>query len=214
MKSKVEKDQARYYGHISNNPSDLSLPDSTLTYCLPSHAEEWLAKYGITSEEIRRYCMCYDTHRDLLILPTYHGDRLISYTGRYFGSNPHHPKYISKGDKHTYMHVFGPKVSAESPIIFVEDFISAIKVGRQYTTVPLFGTSVPSRWFISVGIVAPCLRFWLDFNASLTALNHANKARQWVQNTGTIISERDPKDYNDKEIHEFVSRSLQGIPTT
>lgn len=212
VKSKLTKDQASYYGHISNSPySHLSLPDATLTYKLPTHAEAWLAKYEISQEEIRRYAMCYDTHRDLLILPTYHGNHLVSYTGRYMGSDPKHPKYISKGYKHTYMHVFGPTVSANSPVIFVEDFISAIKVGRQFTTVPLFGTSISTRWFISVSLVTTCLRFWLDFNASLTAINVANRARQWVADSGTIVTEKDPKDYNDKEINEFVCRSITNI---
>ncbi len=172
---------------------------------LPAAPLQWLDSYGVTEQERIVNRICYDLDKDLLVFPVFDGDRLVVTNCRYFGSNPEYPKYITKGWKSGHFKLF-PKDN--NVFILTEDFISALKVGRLYNAIPLLGTSFPRELLFSLLGKCPRLRIWLDRDKAHSSISMAQKARQWIADCASIITEKDPKDYLIEQIKEFVSASL------
>ncbi len=189
---------------IGSHSPDLS--NFNITADLPSAALRWISSYGITPKELIREHVVYDSDRDLLILPVYDGNKLVSYNARYFGTNEHHPKYLHFGKKQ-YVKLFVPPVVSDV-FVLVEDFISALKVGRQFNSIPLFGSTISQTLILSLVYQIPRLRIWLDRDKASEAINQAAKARQFIQNIRTILTDRDPKDHTDLEIRTIVESTL------
>ncbi len=188
--------------------SNTSVPDfnSDCSYVLQGKALAWLASYGITPAEQHNYGFWYNNVKDLLVMPVYNGSALISTQARYFGPNPKHPKYLTYGTKTGYFKLFPQRNS--SVYVLVEDYISAIKVGRQYNCIPLFGCLVPRNLILSLVSSNPTLRLWLDPDKAVEAIAATERARQFLDDCGTILSAKDPKDYPDNEIKAHVEFTL------
>jgi hypothetical protein len=186
--------------------SPLSDSDSTATFQIPALARRWLDSYEITEEETHSLGVWYDLSKDLLIFPIYDGSRLVCTNGRYFGSNPAYPKYITWGLKSNHYKLFPQRES--NIYVLVEDFVSAIKVGRSFNCIPLLGSTIPPRLIFSLVPSHPILRIWLDPDKNQEAIKQAQIARQWHPNCGTIITEMDPKDYTDAGIKDEVESTL------
>jgi len=196
---------------ITTSSSALSLENASTTLSAP--ALLWLHRYDITRDEIRDNHIVYDHNRDILLYPIYDGDLLVSIHGRYFGTSEHHPRYLRTDFKKSHYKVF-ENTTKGLIYVLVEDYISAIKVGRSYNCIPLFGSFYPKQLVLSLVGRANVLRFWLDRDKATEAITYAAKARQFIPNTGTIISEKDPKEYDTQEIKDYVESSLgnnQGI---
>jgi hypothetical protein len=198
------------YGHSGGN---LNMPysprsdsDSVATFNLPRPARDWLDSYGITETETHHYNIWYDLEKDYLVFPIYDGPRLVCTNSRYFGSNPKHPRYITWGLKNRHFKLMPSQTS--SVYVLVEDFVSAIKVGRQFNCIPLLGSYIPNNLILSLISSKPILRIWLDPDKSTEAMVAVQKARQYIKNCGTILSNKDPKDYNDQEIKDYVESTF------
>jgi hypothetical protein len=219
----------KYYGHppqsiarlkqrlqTQEQPHDQSQPIAYdwqrdhITARLPARARTWLDAYGITDRECIRHRLFYDLGRDLLVLPIFSEDdpdRLVVTCSRYFGHDPKHPKYLTHGNKSTHFKLVRPAV--ESPVlVFVEDILSAIKVGRCFNSIPLLGTSASDRILAATTSHYPVLRFWLDSNASGEATRQAGRTRQFHSNCGTIFTLKDPKDYSTEDIRRIINETL------
>lgn len=187
----------------------LSLEGTTRSF--PPNVRRWIDRYGITPDELDLYRIVYDPNRDLLLYPIYNGNELVSIHGRYFGTNEHHPRYLRSDFKRGYYPICqNSKPVSDSTVIYVlvEDYISAIKVGRQYSAVCLFGSHYPSNLIPGVLSGNITVRFWLDKDKNVSSIKYAAKAGQFVWDCGTILTEKDPKDYNDQEIKAYVSESI------
>jgi hypothetical protein len=88
--------------------------------------------------------------------------------------------------------------------VLCEDYLSAIKIGRNFNAIPLFGTFIPDKLFLSLIPLQPIIKIWLDFNKAQTAIKQTNKGRQWIQSCSTIITEKDPKEYSTEEIQNLI----------
>jgi hypothetical protein len=199
MKNKLYKHK------VTENPYDFST--SNITYALPPAALAWLRKYNITEEEVRQHGFFYDNDKDYLVMPVNDGDRTVFTASRYFGSNEDHPKYVSKGYKHGFFKLVVPPQHS-NVFVLVEDYLSAIKVGRYANAVPLMGSFAPRELLLSLLASRPVLRFWLDRDKSISSMHQAARARQWHPNCGTIVTALDPKDYTDEQIREYIDVSL------
>ncbi|MHB8602219.1 MAG: hypothetical protein ACYC9R_06240 [Nitrosotalea sp.] len=215
-----------YYGHNSIkwlknkiNPvvsvsSQFVYDLDSICYHLPLKPLRWLTSYGILPSEIKEHRMFWDINSQTLQMPIYDGDRLMLVSGRYFGDNPDYPKYIIRGQKKGFFKIIQPSIP-NNIYVLVEDYISAIKVGRQYNTVPILGSYVPHELVLSLMRFNenshPIIRIWLDPDKRSEAIRQAAYCRQLVWDTGTIISDKDPKDYNDTQIKELVSATLSNV---
>lgn len=173
------------------------------TNVIPSEPLKWLKSYGITDDEIRNYGLCFDLERETLMFPLRSSGNL-SYVGRYFGSGKG-TRYISVGEKPRLPIQFGSK---RSILIFVEDIISAIKIGRQYTASPVLGSHISLealKWasgeFKEVGV-------WLDSDMVYKSARIVQKGRLLTDTKiFRVHTKLDPKYYSNEEIENIVEKA-------
>lgn len=172
----------------------------TLTRKLPTDAKKWLLGYQLTDNEIEQFS--FATEREingqvypceLLILlstPSY-------WVGRNFGDGV---KYLSSGNKPCV------KYGADTDLlVFVEDVISAVKVGRVATAIPMLGASVLPSWWSEA---APYKRviIWGDRDKAVDNTRQARRASEILGKTvENIITMKDPKDYNNNDIINYIN---------
>lgn len=180
-----------------------SLPFDTHPF-IPQKALTWLKKYGITNEEIEENQISFSPSRELLVFPIgSKGQHMEAWQGRYFGSNPEHPKYLTKGYKSNIMHVVN--AGETSTVILVEDLISAIKVGRQYAAMPLFGSDITKTQLFRLSRYYENIAIWLDPDKYQHAIKLGQRAELFFKEVHVVFSEKDPKDFSDEEIKGFIS---------
>ena len=191
---------------ILRSSTILSYNDYTTN--IPPNAYSWLVSYGITPKEMQTNRVAYDPSRQLLVFPVFDGDRLVLTNSRYFGDNPTHPKYITEGSK-THYKLFKPPIKSGIYVI-VEDFVSALRIGRTFNAIPLLGSHFrPERLVLSLLVHCPEYLFiWLDFDKHTDSIKLASKTRQFLPSCGTIVTLEDPKELTDKQIKETVLGSL------
>lgn len=182
----------------NNGPNDTS--SVYLVDDLPRDALVWLRKYGLTNKEALNFR--WDPGRERLVVGITRADKMVFWQGRRFGKEG--PKYLSWGQIpwDPPMH-FGDSGS----VIFVEDVVSAIKVGRHATGVPLFGSHVPAealKWAQEQG--RPVV-IWLDPDKNREALKQALRATANGVRTNVIWSDKDPKELSDLEIRAKIDNS-------
>lgn len=129
----------------------------------------------------------------LLVFPMVEGTTIIGYIGRRFSGTG--SKYVIRGEKTRFTRIYGEGTS----LIFTEDLISAVKVGRVQSALPLFGTHLKtlprgySKYYL-----------WLDKDKQRSSVEQCRKWRQYGYNISPIITEKDPKDYTTQQIQEFI----------
>lgn len=177
------------------------LPEDT-TNSIPKEPLAWLTGYGITAQEMQRHRMGWSETKKYLLFPIYDPTgNLLMWQGRYFGDNPEHPKYITRGGKDV-LHIVGE----HGIMVLVEDLISAIKVGRQFRGLPVWGSSINLDLLVRLHSVSDTFLIWLDHNMLTTSQKAANRARQWFNKVGVIETPLDPKCYSNEEIKEIVGK--------
>lgn len=177
----------------NNNNNDPISDFSGFSSVLPKQAIVWLRKYGLTPEECEHFQ--WDPGRQRLVVGITRADKLVFWQGRRFGAEG--PKYLSSGRV-----PWDPPLTfgTEGPVVFTEDVVSAIKVGRQATGVPLFGSYMPAealKWASGTG---KDIFLWLDPDKFREALKQALRATAAGVRVHPVHSDRDPKEHTDGEI--------------
>lgn len=204
MQAKLDK-----RGGKAQTRTSFSFDKEDFSYSIPANALAWLRKYGITDAEVHKHNICWHEEKQSLIFPVFEDERLVSYTGRYFGPDKDHPKYMAGGDKKGHYKLFPQEES--HVYVLVEDYVSAIKVGRHFNCIPLLGAHVPLALILSLSRHEPILRIWLDRDKAESAMKFSARARQYIKDCATIVTDLDPKCYKDSEIKTIVSGTLKSI---
>ena len=198
MARKIRREQSWSAGEQS------SLDLDGCTYALPKEPLAWLRRYGITDEEIHKNGICWNETSNCLVFPILDNLRVVATASRNFSGQG--PKYITKGNTKQFYKVF---TNPTDIYVLVEDFVSAIKVGRHYNCCPLLGAHVPLSLILSLAWRKPRLRIWLDPDKRIEAMKFTQRALQYIPDVATIVADKDPKDYNNKEITEIVSGTFE-----
>jgi hypothetical protein len=149
----------------------------------------WLKRFLDDSEIREHFTYSEKEERHIFRLGSYWEARSV--TGAY-------PKVISHGDKPFVL--FG----SGDDIVVVEDVVSAIKVGRVSTALPLFGNNLPSDWMVRIHKLRPNrVLIWLDSNMVQQARKLAKKMNILLPSK-TIETDLDPKYYSTEEIMEYL----------
>lgn len=164
-----------------------------LTTNLPIEANQWLKQYGLTQKEIEELDIQWSELEGMLIFPLTKNKELVGYIGRRFKGKG--SKYIIKGEKKNFDKVYGNG----SVLVFTEDLISAVKVGRVTAAQPVYGSFVNS---IPDGYES--YRIWLDKDKQISSIKQCRKWKQYGYDIKPIITELDPKEYNEQFIKERV----------
>jgi len=184
-----------------------------------SNVVGWLQRYGITYAEMDRHDFLFSPEKQYLIFPVYNiFGSLLMWQARYFGSNPKHPKYITRGVKDV-LHIVGkPDRSFLTPdhyvetkprledgtIVLVEDLLSAIKVGRVCSAMPLWGSHLSVNTAHRLSLQFKKAVLWLDYDKRQEAVKIALE-RSMVLPVHVVITQHDPKTYTEEEIREKIN---------
>lgn len=164
----------------------------------------WLKKYGILNKETLNWY--WSESKQWLLFPILEEHGIISvWQARNFDEQRPKPKALTVGGVSDVLMLHG----SGEPVILVEDILSAVKVGRVCTAMPLFGSNVPLKTLVRLADRYKRLGIWLDADMAQKSMRAAMRARQLgFDVTRTIITEADPKEHSDKEIQEIVTRNF------
>lgn len=177
---------------------------------IDTEAALWLAKYDITRDEVTEFKLKWSDDKKWLIFPVYGVNHdLLMYQARTFRGAQ--PKYLTFGSPERVLSIYNQKdkASSHTNLVVVEDMVSAIRISRQFSAMPLWGSSISISKIGRLQFThCDNLIFWLDYDKRQTSMSLANKARGFGFKSAVIITKQDPKDYSDPEISEFVSPLL------
>jgi hypothetical protein len=185
----------------ATTPLEIALPqDCDVEY--PQVALDWVGQYDLNEFDLLTQSALWSNYRKRLIFPIYDGGgALIAYQGRYFGNDPKEPKWFGKGNLKDTFNFIGEG----SPLVLVEDVISAIKVGKLTKAMPLYGSFISYNvWkrLKLMGFNDICV--WLDPDKRKEAVKFSSNGLLFGLHTRTIFSDRDPKELNYLEIEEIL----------
>ena len=192
------------YNNKKGKNEHIFLP-SDYTRSLPAVAIDWLKKYEITEREVISNHLCWSPSHERLYFPVYdvYGN-LVLYQGRFFGTNTRAPRYSTRGFPDLTYHFIGRDTN--SCVVLVEDIISAIKVGRFHLAMPLWGSQISTERLIKLGDRFKDLIIWLDRDKAKYSLKQRYKASIFFDRVANIITEKDPKEYTNGEIVNYLSK--------
>ena len=167
---------------------------------LPKNALKWLLGYNLTQNEMAQFHFAEkrtikNEIKDCNLLVLYHDNNYWVARNLDNGSAS---KYLSSGNKPFITYGQG------NTIVFVEDIISAIKVGRQFTAVPMLGATIPADWWTKAKNYDKIV-IWGDRDKARNNVIASRKAREIVgKQVDCIITDKDPKDYSDNDIYNYI----------
>lgn len=179
--------------------------------CLPSDCDtnypiralQWVNSYELNRNDLLSNSVFWSDYKQSLIFPMFHDGALSLFSTRYFGTDKNEPKSRTIGRKNV-LHVLGKG----NKVVFCEDVVSAIKLGKFAYSIPLFGSfiglerfrQVKKRFVENIEVVV-----WLDYDKAKNGLKEAQRGRMCGLTVKTIITENDPKDHNYEEIGRILN---------
>ena len=171
---------------------------------LPTHVLEWLNKYSLTDVECKLNHLLWSEHWQRLIFPYFNEAlELVAWQGRSFDPNSK-AKWFSQGDLVDFIYLRG-NTKAQT-VVLTEDIISAIKVTRigSVCASPLFGSHVSTKRLLRLKKFYGTIKVWLDYDKHQYSQQVSNTARALGIDCQSIVTPKDPKEYNTKEISEWL----------
>lgn len=195
------------FGSRKNIPK---LPQDT-TNILPIHSKEYLDRYKFTQQEIKKHFICWSPYWERLIFPIFDDTGLIAWQGRSF--NPDKPKWYSQGDLKSILHIIGNKQAQY--LILTEDIISSIVLSRvpEYCASPLFGSHLTINRLRRLWQILGYNIFilWLDKDKEKESLKYSYNARQLGFDCYSLVTNKDPKEYDEKTIKNLLTERLKCV---
>lgn len=186
---------------------DIFLPvDSSFEY--PNSALQWCGRYYLDRNTLLSHRVLWSESRQRLVFPIFSDRTLLGHVGRYFGKEPltgTKRKWDSRGDLKNILHFIG---RSDKRIIIVEDIVSAIRVSKFGIGLPVFGSHVGIDRFKRIARTQygdlQCV-IWLDPDMHIKIIKESNLGASMGLKTRSILSDKDPKEYTDKEICNILA---------
>jgi DNA primase/Zn ribbon nucleic-acid-binding protein len=177
---------------------------------LPANAKNWLKQYGLTEDEVIDNRLYWSNLRSQLLFPIYdEDDRMLMFAARNFNKMLQ-AKWELRGQKSEIIHLIGAPEKGDIPaVVLVEDIISAIKVGRFMTAMPMFGTNISREQMARLLRITPKLLVWLDPDANDVGSNVCATAASYGFEVRSIIAPYDPKECSDELIQMKLFPSIK-----
>lgn len=181
----------------TSSSSTTVIDTSGWTRHLRADALAWLLKYRLTSDEIKNNDIFWDTESQSLVFviawfPTcdVHNKTPKIFISRFFRPLLDKlPKYLTTGPKTSFYKIFG----SSKRLILVEDVVSAIKVARTDSAIPLLGTSVNYSLILKIKDNYDRIDVWLDPDKRKESLAISLQLNQYGIKSTPIFSQNDPK---------------------
>jgi len=169
---------------------------------MPLTAVRWLYKYGITKDDIDKYHIGYSYKERRIILPVVSESGLVRWDMRSVlpGQVPRYLSVINPSFSNLFNNM---EISNGDTCVIVEDYISGLRVGRQFSSLVLHGS------FVSPNIIGHLRRYkkvilWLDADKYETSCRLLRTLSAKCINISVASTEKDPKEYSDEKIKEVV----------
>lgn len=171
----------------------------TLEKSLDLEHLKWLLKYNLTQDEMKHFGSCKERSvngqiRKCNLLIFLHTDNY--WVGRNFDTGV---KYLSSGIK-----PYTEYGNNKDVLVFVEDVLSAIKVARVATAVPMLGAKVQREWW---EYTKPYKRviIWGDRDKAKENIIESRRVSEMLgRKVENVITEKDPKEYNNIYINNII----------
>jgi Zn ribbon nucleic-acid-binding protein len=172
----------------------------TLHKKLPTSALKWLLQYELTLDEMEGFRYAdkmvkkgQEVDCNLLVL-TNSNDYWLARNLDNDGV-----RYLSSGNK-----PFLKYGNNNDVVIFVEDIISAVKLGRVVTAVPMLGARVLREWWKNVTPYDRVI-IWGDKDKAIDNVKLARRASEILgRKVEYIITDKDPKCYSTQDIYKYL----------
>lgn len=193
-------------------------PPKDLSHDFPPHVLEWLKPTGITVYELIRAGYFYsrferglvrllDNRENSTIYPPISSRSCPWEIRKSFGAKKRGllygiqgPKTLFRGSKEQTNGDIQPEDGRrEGSICLVEDSLSAIKVGREIQTFPLFGSSISNSKLSRLASNKRHVYTWLDSDKYNSAKLIAERINMLGVKTSVICSDLDPKYLDAKD---------------
>ena len=176
-------------------------PDFVLE--IPEAPYKWVRQY-LDPQELLEHFVGWSDQEQRLIFPVYDKRyKLLMWTGRYFGTVKGAPKYMTMGQRKEVIHVI-PSNEISENLVLTEDIVSAIKVSRACSAMPLFGTNMPLEHARTLSKRFSGVYVWLDPDAKRQAFREALELSKFFERAKCIFSTNDPKAHTDLEISKYL----------
>lgn len=186
------KEWATKYRPTRLKGSGTMVPDD-LTKILPYSNSEWLSRYLNPFEIYKYFTYSPKLNRHVFQEGSFWEARSVRET----------PKTLSHGEKPFVL--FG----SGDPIVVVEDVVSAIKVARVATSLPLFGSHLSPEWMVRLLKLRPSsICIWLDPDKVQQGRKFSKKINTLAPISRTIETDVDPKCLNTEEIKEKLYETV------
>lgn len=156
---------------------------------------KWLKLYGLTNKEIEDNYFWDDAGYCVFNTEGFQNARNFNEGG---------VKYITRGVIKGNEHIFtSGNELLSSTIVITEDAISAIKVSRTCNAVAAHKATIAIELILRLSKRYKHLIIWLDKDRATKVHLEATKASPYFDSVRVIISDKDPKEYNNEQIREF-----------
>lgn len=175
---------------------------------IPGMALEWLRKYYITDEEIRDYRIGWTDASGSLVFSAFDlfNNLLLVQLRTFCPERANFAKYYTRGYPETVLWSCGNRSRDFGPLVVVEDFVSAIRVGRTQEAMPLWGSGLSLNQIQKISDRWDTLILWLDWDKAGHAMKLREKALPYFKSVKVVASEKDPKEYTDERIAETLGQ--------
>ena len=181
--------------------TDTRLPRDVESYShAPKRAREWLESFRLNPNQVISANLMWSESRQRLIFPYFINGNLIAWQGRWFGDGSA-PKWYTDGKIDQHLYILGPN---QGTIVLTEDIVSAIRCSRFCAASPIFGSVISGQRFKMLRQSCDKVVIWLDPDKKKEAVIFARMAGVFGLECDVILSEKDPKEYSDEEIQEYL----------
>lgn len=180
----------------------LRLPQDATNHIGPA-GRAWLDRYDITATEQQRYRMLWSDSKNQLIFPLYNKtNELVAWQGRNFDPAAK-GKYFSQGKIHDLLYFCGKK---GTPVILVEDLLSAIKISRISIAMPLFGSEASTALLMRLKAHCGAIIVWLDSDKWRNSQDIVKRSQSIGLPAMSAYTNLDPKEYTTDQIKYFLTK--------
>jgi len=186
----------------------ISFPTDGLFQLTRKDVKEYCDKYHLTEEFRKKNLIVWSSYWERLCFPIFDDTGLIAWQGRSFDLDK--SKWYSQGDFKPILHILGNHQTQQ--IILTEDIISSIILSQlsEYCASPLFGSHLAIERLQRLTTLSyDKFILWLDKDKEKESLKYSYKARQLGYDCVSLVTEKDPKDYDEKTIKKLLTERLK-----
>lgn len=193
--------------------SEVRSPPDDLNCEYGTRVIEWIKKYDLKVEDLIRNNIKWSPSREQLVYLFYGRDEeVILWQARNFrDGTTHKSRFFTGGTPEEVIATYPPKQTEGEIGVFVEDCISALKLGLAgFVGLPCFSSAVSARKLARISKRFDHIVWWLDGDKFKEAVKQEQKTKLLGTDSRVLYTVLDPKDYSISAITRYIKRVVYG----